>query len=127
MTDESGNFTDLVKNIDFDTEPGGWDAESDTEFVKKSYEPAVRRNAPRNTRRNEDEASIERSLGVEESLEDSMEGIDFVADRYQSDTRLGTNVKKEKATISEVVPDFSMALENAPADHLVENVGLSCF
>ena len=39
MTDESGNFTDLVKNIDFDTEPGGWDEEADKEFVKETYEP----------------------------------------------------------------------------------------
>ena len=33
MADE--DLTDLVKNIDFDTEPGGWDEESDKEFVKE--------------------------------------------------------------------------------------------
>ena len=40
-----------------------------------------------------------------------MKGIDFLADRYQSEVIFDTNVKKEKVTSSETLPDYSMALD----------------
>ena len=97
MTDE--DLTNLVKNINFDTGPGGWAEEPDKEFVNETSNLGPQRNAARNIRMSQDEAAADGSIGVEESLEDSMEAIDFLADKYQSGNKLDANLKKDKVTI----------------------------
>ena len=107
------DLTDLVKNMDFDTEPSGWAEEPNETFVEEISNVVPRRNAPRNIRNNEDQTSLlsgERSMGAEASLEDSMEAIDFFTDKFQSGN-LDMHPKKEKVTIQTSLPNFSMARE----------------
>ena len=79
MTDE--DLTDLVKNLDFDTAPEFWNQETDNEEVDEGTNLGPRRNAPRNAKHNTDESSEVRSMNQEESLEDSMDAIDFLSDK----------------------------------------------
>ena len=107
------DLTDLVKNMDFDTEPSGWLEEPNENFVEEISNVVPRRNAPRNIKNNEDQTSLlsgERSMGAEASLEDSMEAIDFFTDKFQSGN-LDLQPKKEKVTIQTSLPNFSMARE----------------
>ncbi len=75
MTD--ADLTDLVKNIDFDTEPGAWDQDTNKDFVDETDNLGPRRNAPRNVKISGDDLSEVRSTNQEESLEDSMDAMDF--------------------------------------------------
>ena len=107
MTDE--DLTDLVKNLDFDTAPDFWNQETDNEEVDEGTNLGLRRNAPRNAKINTDEPSEVRSMSHEESLEDSMDAIDFMSDKYQSGHGLEPIYKEDNVNLQASLPDFSMA------------------
>ena len=103
------DLTDLVKNIDFDTEPGVWDKDTNKDFMDETDNLGPQRNAPRNVKLSGDDLSEARSTNQEESLEDSMDAMDFMVDKYQNSNKVESDHKKDKVTIQTSLPDFSMA------------------
>ena len=103
------DLTDLVKNIDFDTEPGVWDKDTNKDFMDETDNLGPQRNAPRNVKLSGDDLSEARSTNQEESLEDSMDTMDFMVDKYQNSNKVESNHKKDKVTIQTSHPAFSMA------------------
>ena len=91
--------------------------------MNEEFVPALRRNTLRNTRKSGDEVSNERSTGVEDCLEDGMEAIDFVVDKYESGDKLEVNYKKDKLTIQASSLDFSILREQG--ENILSTVALT--
>ena len=94
MTD--ADLTDLVKNIDFDTEPVAWDQDTNNDFVDETDNLGPRRNAPRNVKMSGDDLSEVRSTKQEESLEDSIDSMDFMVDKYQNSNKVESDLRRTR-------------------------------
>ena len=104
------DLTDLVKKMEFGVEASAWDDDLknvEEDFVKDENATAPRRNARRNIKKDNDQMSDNMSSEAADSLAESMEAIEFVADKFESGVKFEEIEDVKEETTQVVVTDFS--------------------